>query len=192
MENKDIKKNIASFYKEVAEDRERVIENKKSLSRSIGYKEEELETVPEEANMGLGCGSPLSYGEPRKGEVVVDLGCGKGMDVFLAAEKVGDEGKVIGVDMTLEMLSEAREIAEKNGYRNTEFRLGEIEHIPVGDNTVDLVISNCVINLSIDKQQVYDDIYRILKKGGRISISDITLENPLPDEVLDNPCMYGT
>ena len=192
MKKEEIKKNVADFYKEVAQNKDRVIEDKESLSKSIGYSEEDLNAIPEEANLGLGCGSPLTIGEPQKGEVVVDLGCGKGMDAFIAANKVGKNGRIIGVDMTMEMLSEARELADKNGYENVEFRLGEIEHLPVGDNTADLVISNCVINLSTDKQQVYNDIYRILKVGGRISISDITLANPLPAEVLENPCMYGT
>lgn len=192
MEKREIKNSVASFYKEVAKDKNRVIENKESLSKSIGYSEEDLHNIPKEANLGLGCGSPILKGEPKEGEVVVDLGCGKGMDVFIASKKVGYNGKIIGVDMTIEMIIEAREIAQRNRYNNVEFRLGEIEHIPVADSTADLVISNCVINLSTDKQQVYNDIYRVLRKGGRVSISDITLENPLPKEVLENPCMYGT
>ncbi|MBC2577038.1 methyltransferase domain-containing protein [Peptostreptococcus russellii] len=192
MKNEEIKKNVAEFYKDIAVNRDRVIEDKDSLSKSIGYSEEELENIPKEANLGLGCGSPLKIGEAQSGEIVVDLGCGKGMDVFIASKKVGKNGKVIGIDMTMDMISEARELASKNNYKNVEFRLGEIEHLPIADNTANLVISNCVINLSIDKQGVYNDIYRILKPGGRISISDITLANPLPKEVLENPCMYGS
>ena len=142
--------------------------------------------------MGLGCGNPQEKAEPKPGETILDLGCGKGMDVFIAAKKVGASGHVIGVDMTLEMVQKARMIAEKRKFTNVEFRLGEIEFLPIADNSIDLVLSNCVINLATDKSIVYREILRVLKKGGRIGISDITLSEHLPQEVLDDPRMYGT
>lgn len=190
MDENKIKDSITTFYSEVA--KKGVISDTKELSKSIGYSEDELKNIPEEANLGLGCGNPQEIAEPRKGDYVVDLGCGKGMDVFIAANKVGEEGYVVGIDMTYDMLSEARILAKKNGFNNVDFRLGEIEYLPVRDNFADVVLSNCVINLSTDKQQVYDEIYRVLKPGGRFGISDITLDIPLPDEVIEDPRMYGT
>lgn len=192
LKDREIKDQVASFYREVAEGKEQVKVESRELSRSLGYSEEELEDVPEEANMGLGCGNPQQNAEPRLGETVLDLGCGKGMDVFIAAKKVGNEGHVIGVDMTLEMIQKARMISEKRKFNNVEFRLGEIEYLPIPDNSVDLVISNCVINLSPQKDKVYNEIFRVLKPGGRIGISDITLVKPLPQEVVDDPRMYGS
>lgn len=187
-----IQQSVSDFYKEVATNEGMVKSNVNQLGLAIGYTQEELDSVPDEANVGLGCGNPHEKSQPQPGEWVLDLGCGKGMDVFIASKKVGDSGHVIGVDMTREMLATARKIADKRSFDNVEFRLGEIEHLPVADNTVDVTISNCVINLSTDKQQVYDEIYRVLKPGGRIGISDITLERLLPQSVLDNPRMYGT
>src|SRR4030043_455328 len=136
-----------------------------TVSRSIGYSEEELGSVPEGANLGLGCGNPVAMASLKKGETVVDLGSGGGLDCFLAANKVGEKGKVIGVDMTPEMLDKARENLEKSKHKNVEFRLGEIENLPVADNTADAIISNCVINLSPNKKQVFEDAFRVLKPG---------------------------
>jgi arsenite methyltransferase len=153
------------------------------LSQSLGYTKDDLESVPEGTNMGLGCGNPVAVASLKPGETVVDLGSGGGFDCFLAARAVGPNGKVIGVDMTPDMLSTARESAKKSGFGNLEFRLGEIEHLPVADNTADVIMSNCVINLSPDKLGVYQEAYRVLKSGGRLAISDILAKTPIPDEI---------
>ena len=156
------------------------------LSALMGYSKEEFASVPEGANMGLGCGNPVALALLQDGETVVDLGSGGGFDCFLAAKQVGDAGRVIGVDMTPDMLSKARANAEKIQTENVEFRLGEIEHLPVADNSADIIMSNCVINLSPDKQKVYRDAFRILKPGGRLAISDIVATEPLPEEIQQN------
>ena len=156
-------------------------------AEALGYLKEDLEHVPEEAIMGLGCGNPAAIAELKAGEVVLDLGSGAGIDVFLAATKVGPTGRVIGVDMTKEMVAKAKDIAGSCGYHNVEFRLGEIEELPVDDESVDVVISNCVINLSTDKARVFQEAYRILKLGGRLIVSDIVAERTLPDVIKQDP-----
>jgi arsenite methyltransferase len=157
------------------------------LARAIGYSADELAQLPEGANMGLSCGNPVALASLKAGEVVVDLGSGGGFDIFIAGRKVGPEGRAIGVDMTPEMLSKARHNAiayrERTGWDNVEFRLGEIEHLPLPDNSADVIISNCVINLSPDKPQVWREIARVLKPGGRVAVSDLALLEALPDEI---------
>jgi len=161
-----------------------------TISRNVGYSEEDMQAVPEGANLGLGCGNPVALASLREGEVVLDLGSGAGFDCFLAAAKVGERGRVIGVDMTPEMVEKARENAKKNDYRNVEFRLGEIENLPVADSAVDVVISNCVINLAPDKKRVFEETFRVLKPGGRMMISDIVLLKPLPDFIMNSVAAY--
>ena len=161
-----------------------------SISRSIGYTEEELEAVPEGANLGLGCGNPVALASLKEGETVLDLGSGAGFDCFLAADKVGENGRVIGVDMTPEMVERARENAREGDYTNVEFRLGEIESLPVADNSVDVVISNCVINLAPDKKRVFTETFRVLKPGGRLMVSDIVLMKELPDIIKNSIAAY--
>ena len=166
------------------------------VSVGLGYSREDVSSVPEGANMGLGCGNPQAIASLKPGETVVDLGSGGGFDCFLAAKSVGKKGHVIGVDMTPEMLEKARENAEKSGFSNVEFRLGEIEHLPVPDNSADVIISNCVINLSPEKDKVYKESFRILKNGGRLAITDVVATVQLPKEVkkdmnLHTSCLSG-
>jgi ubiquinone/menaquinone biosynthesis C-methylase UbiE len=153
------------------------------VSEAIGYTEKQLQAVPEGANLGLGCGNPTALASLKEGDVVLDLGSGAGIDCFLAADAVGESGHVIGVDMTAEMIEKARENAGQGDYHNVEFRLGEIENLPIADSSVDVVISNCVINLSPDKARVFEETYRTLRPGGRLMVSDIVLLKPLPDVI---------
>lgn len=161
-----------------------------SVVESIGYTKEQIAAIPEGANLGLGCGNPLAHAALQPGDVVLDLGAGAGIDCFLAAKAVGPSGRAIGVDMTPAMLEKARKNAVTVGATNVEFRLGEIEHLPVADASVDVVISNCVINLSPDKTQVFREALRALKPGGRLVISDLVLEHPLPAEIMRSVEMY--
>ncbi len=187
MKEEEVKQVVQKHYARVATDTESCCScgctgmDSEDISKSIGYSDSEIQAVPD-ANLGLGCGNPTALGEIKEGEVILDLGSGAGIDCFLAAKKVGTSGKVIGVDMTEEMIQKARENAVKYGYDNVEFRLGYIDELPVGDNSIDVIISNCVINLAPDKLRVFKDAYRVLKKGGRMFVSDIVLLKELSEE----------
>ena len=161
-----------------------------AIARKIGYTEEEVQAVPTGSNLGLGCGNPIALASLSEGEIVLDLGSGAGFDCFLASNIVGPSGLVIGVDMTSEMIARARENVLKGGYKNVEFRLGEIESLPVEDNTIDIIISNCVINLVPNKGKAFKEAFRVLKPGGRLMVSDIVLQKKLPDFVLESIVAY--
>ena len=160
------------------------------VSKVLGYSSAEYNNVPEGSNLGIGCGNPQAIASLKPGEMVLDLGSGGGFDCFLAAKSVGETGKVIGVDMTPEMISKARNNAEKGSYTNTEFRLGDIEHLPVANTTIDVIISNCVINLSPEKEKVFNEAYRVLKQGGRLAISDIVSTVDLPNKLKNDVSLH--
>ncbi len=161
-----------------------------TIGEMIGYSKEEMNRVPEGANLGLGCGNPVALASLREGQTVLDLGSGAGFDCFLAAKAVGEQGRVIGVDMTPEMVKKAWENAKKGGYRNVEFRLGDIEYLPVIDNSVDVILSNCVINLSPNKPQVFSEAFRVLRPGGKLTLSDVVLLRPLPQVLAGSAAAY--
>jgi len=191
--NEKIRETVRQGYTDIAKGKSKCCcgsSSPEKLAGAIGYTNEELEILPDGANMGLSCGNPTALAELKAGQVVLDLGSGGGFDVFIAAKKVGPIGRAIGIDMTPEMLSKARagisRFKEKTGLSNVEFRLGEIEHLPAADSSIDVIISNCVINLSPDKQQVWNEIARVLKPGGKACISDLALKKPLPKEVLES------
>lgn len=200
MNDTDLKKQVRDAYGAVARNEQSCcgsasccgegFSDAKTISSKIGYTSLDLQNLPEDSNLGLGCGNPTVHAGLTGGETVLDLGSGAGIDCFITANMVGPTGKVIGVDMTAEMIEKARLIAEREQITNVEFRLGEIEHLPVADNSVDLVISNCVINLVPDKQQVFSEVFRVLKPGGRLVVSDIVLNGPLPESILNSVAAY--
>jgi len=161
-----------------------------NISKTVGYTEEEMGAVPEGSNLGLGCGNPVAIASLKEGDIVLDLGSGAGFDAFLAAQRVGKSGRVIGVDMTPEMIAKAKVNAKKGRYTNVEFRLGEIEKLPLEDNSIDVIISNCVINLLPDKEAVFKDAHRVLRSGGRLMVSDLVLTKDLPKEIKDSVEAY--
>ncbi len=200
MEDQDIKNIVKTRYGQVAKasspccsqptsccSPQNAAEN---ISKSIGYSKEELKATPEGANLGLGCGNPVALASLQEGEIVLDLGSGAGFDCFLAANKVGKKGKIIGIDMTPEMIEKARENVEKGNYDNVEFRLGEIENLPLESESIDVIISNCVINLSPEKDAVFQEAFRVLKPGGRMMVSDIVLLNDLPVSIKKSVLAY--
>lgn len=200
MESEKIKDQVRKGYADIAQEKSSCCSPIKSccgdpttavgISKKIGYSDTDIKAVPDGANMGLGCGNPIAIASLKEGETVLDLGSGGGFDCFLAAKQVGKTGKVIGVDMTPEMIANARANAQKGNYTNVDFRLGEIEELPVEDNTVDIAISNCVINLVPDKSKAFSSIFRTLKPGGRMMVSDIVLLKELPSSIKQSVSAY--
>lgn len=187
----DIKASIKKHYNEVAQGQTSFGSPPAGVSVSVGYQAEDLALIPTEADLGLGCGNPVREAELQPGERVLDLGCAAGADVFLAARLVGEEGYVFGLDMTKGMIDKARMIAEEEGVQNVSFMHGAIEQIPLPEQSIDVVLSNCVINLSQDKARVFAEIYRVLVPGGRLCLSDTLLLDELPQEVRDDPVMHS-
>jgi SAM-dependent methyltransferase len=195
MNNEQIQKNVKSGYADIVKRNTKKSflpnifqccdpkEIATDIGKKIGYSEEELKNVPEDANLGIGCGNPTALASIKKGETILDLGSGAGFDCFLASRETGEMGKVIGVDITPEMVLQAQKNAEKGKFKNVEFKIGEIENLPVESNSIDLIISNCVINLSNQKERVFEEAFRVAKPNGRIMISDIILLKDLPDYV---------
>jgi SAM-dependent methyltransferase len=181
--NQKIKETIKQKYGEIAINGSSCCPSCGCGENLIGYSENELASIPSEADLGLGCGNPVALAELKMGETVLDLGAGAGIDAFLAAKQVGPQGRVIGVDMTEEMIERAEENARRGNFDNVEFRLGEIENLPVKDNSVDVILSNCVINLSTDKKKVFNESFRVLRPGGRLLVSDIVIDGELTKEV---------
>jgi ArsR family transcriptional regulator len=189
MSKKEVKKIIKESYSEIAKGNScsccNSSKNNFELAKSIGYSEKEID-IATDANLGLGCGNPIAYANLKEGNIVLDLGSGAGFDVFIAAKKVGNSGKVIGVDFTEDMINKSRELANKYNYNNVEFRLGDIENLPIENNSIDIIISNCVINLAPNKLKVFKEAYRVLKKTGRMFVSDIVLLEELSKEQRSN------
>jgi len=189
MDKKDIKKIVKDSYSDIAKGEQCTccgsLKNGKEIARSIGYSDEEID-IAADANLGLGCGNPTAYANIQNGDIVLDLGSGAGFDSFLAAKKVGDSGNVIGVDFTEDMIKKSRELAKKYGYKNVEFRLGDIENLPIENESIDIIISNCVINLAPDKSKVFKEAYRVLKKTGKVYVSDIVLLEEFTKEQRNN------
>ena len=199
MKDKDVKKIVKEGYAKVAAHNSGCCSTgsccgsanqTRDISKAVGYSDVEMNAVPEGANLGLGCGNPVALALLREGDVVLDLGSGAGFDAFLAAQRVGKTGRVIGVDMTPEMIAKARANSQKGKYINVEFRLGEIEKLPVENNSIDVIFSNCVINLSPDKEAVFKEAYRVLKAGGRLMVSDLVLAKDLPAEIRNSVEAY--
>jgi len=193
MQNKDTKKIVKEAYSKIAKENNACgcqcgckDTDAETISKAIGYDEKEMKVVPE-ANLGLGCGNPTAFSEIKEGDTVLDLGSGAGLDCFLAAKKVGEQGRVIGVDMTEEMVEKAKANAEKYGYKNVDFILCDIEKLSLPGDSVDIIISNCVINLAPDKDKVFSEAFRVLKKGGKMFVSDIVLLEELSEEIRNNP-----
>lgn len=194
---RDINKSVKEQYARIAEKGDSCYSSQEApcdsieYARSIGYSEQEIRSVPEGTVMSLGCGNPTALAELKEGEVVLDIGCGGGLDAFLAAKKVGEKGRVLGLDMTPEMVEKARNNAERSGHKNVEFRVGEITNLPIRDQSIDVIISNCVINHCLDKAAAFKEVFRCLKLGGRILVSDLVVEGEFSEDILQDKVWGG-